>query len=126
MLTHHIYGMDPALQRVQGFLISTHIREVVVKTRRDGEAKALARKADKEKGIPELLGYNINYLLRLSQVACARGPPPWRPKELARSPKRQHLTTVQRSLDDTARYLSIRTSIITMPGTLKITLALGF
>ena len=35
MLTHHLLGMDPAFQRVQGFLIATHIKEVAVGMRRD-------------------------------------------------------------------------------------------
>ena len=37
MLTHHLLGLDPALQRVQGLLIATHIREVALEMRRDRE-----------------------------------------------------------------------------------------
>ena len=63
MLTHHVPGMEPALQRIQGSLIATHIRVVMVEMRRDREAKALAYMADKEKGILYLLGLNLTYLL---------------------------------------------------------------
>ena len=69
MLTHHLHRLDPALQRVQGLIISTLIREVVVAMRRDRESKSLVRKADEEKGIPDLLGSNLTYLFRLGQVA---------------------------------------------------------
>ena len=41
-------------------------------------------------------------------------------------PKRQYLTTLQRSLNNTARHLSIHTPIIKTPGLLKLTLVLGF
>ena len=50
MLTHHLPGLDLALQRVQGSLIATHIGEVVVELRQDRESKALACKADNNKG----------------------------------------------------------------------------
>ena len=40
--------------------------------------------------------------------------------------KRQHLTTLQRDLDNTARHLRIRASIVTTPWILKLTLVLGF
>ena len=43
-----------------------------------------------------------------------------------RSLKRQHLTTLQRSLDNTARHLSFRAPIVATPGFLKLTLTLGF
>ena len=70
----------------------THIRETAVKIRRDREAKALSLKVDKEEGIPDLLGYNLAYLLRLGQVAAHEELlPMW--KKLAREPKSQHLTT---------------------------------
>ena len=46
-------------------------------------------------------------------------------KELVGAPKREHLTTLQSSLDDTARRLSIRAPIAAIPGLLNITLALG-
>ena len=59
MLTRHLNGLDSALQRVQGLLIATYIREVAVGMRRDREVKALACKADEEKGIPDLLGSNL-------------------------------------------------------------------
>ena len=59
MLTRHLLGLDPALQRVQGLLIATHIREVAVEMRRDREVKELACKADEEKRIPNLLGSNL-------------------------------------------------------------------
>ena len=60
MLTHHLPGMDSALQRVQGLLIATHTGEVMVNMRKDRDVKALSHKADKEKGIQDLLGYNLN------------------------------------------------------------------
>ena len=47
-------------------------------------------------------------------------------KELVGAPKRQHLTTLQRAVNNTARRLSVRSTIVAMPGLLKITLALGF
>ena len=34
--------------------------------RRNMEAKALERQEDAEKGVPELLGSNLTYLIRLS------------------------------------------------------------
>ena len=36
--------------------------------RRDREANTLARQADTEKGVPDFIGSNLAYLLRLSQV----------------------------------------------------------
>ena len=77
MITHHLPGLYPALQRVQGLLIDTHIREVVVDLRKDMESKALARKADKEKWITNLLGSNLTYLLCLGQVAAHKDLPPY-------------------------------------------------
>ena len=59
MLTSHLPGLDPALQRVHGLLIAITIGEVVVDLRRDKEAKVLAHKADSEKGVPDLLGFNL-------------------------------------------------------------------
>ena len=47
-------------------------------------------------------------------------------KELARAPKRQHLTTLQRALNDTPRRLSARAPIVATPGLIKLTLDLGF
>ena len=59
----------------------------------DRDAKALARKADKDKEILDFLGSNLTYLLRLEQVADNQETPlVW--EELARAPKRQHLTTL--------------------------------
>ena len=43
-----------------------------------------------------------------------------------RAPKRQHLTTFQRSLNDTARNLGVRAPIVATPGLIKLNLALGF
>ena len=59
MLTCNLARMNSTLQRVQGLLIATHIREVAVGMRRDREVKALACKVDEEKGIPDLLGSNL-------------------------------------------------------------------
>ena len=42
---------------------------------RDRESKALARKADAEKGVPYLLGSNLAYLLSLGQVAAQEDLP---------------------------------------------------
>ena len=43
MLTRHLPGLDPALQRVQGSLITTHIGEVTVDMRNNREVKAVIR-----------------------------------------------------------------------------------
>ena len=75
MLTLHLPGMYPALQRFQGSLIATHIVKVAVEMRRDREVKALIRQADAEKRLPYLLGYNLAYLLRLGQLADHEGLP---------------------------------------------------
>ena len=53
-----------------------------------------------------------------------RTPPVW--TELAGSPKRQHLTTLQRSLNCTTRSLSAWEPITVTTGLLKLTLALVF
>ena len=91
----------------------------------DRKAKALACKADDEKGIPDLLGSNITYVLCLWQVVAHKDLPPiW--KDLVESPKCQHLVTLQMALDDTACCLSICASIVATLGLLELTLALGF
>ena len=59
ILTRNLPGLEPDLQRVQGYLIATHIGEVAVEMWRDREAKARARKVDGEKGFPELLDTNL-------------------------------------------------------------------
>ena len=66
--------MYPALQRVQGLIITTHIGKVIVEMRKDMEAKALSHQAYKEKGILDLLGSNLPYLLLLGQVAAHENP----------------------------------------------------
>ena len=76
ILTHYLPGIYTALERVQGLLITTHIREVAVEMRRDIEEKALSLQTDKKKRIPDLLGSNLSYLLRLVQVASHEEPPP--------------------------------------------------
>ena len=124
MLTHHLPGMDPTPQRVHGYLIATHIGEVAVEMRRDRKAEALAHKVDVEKGIPELLGYNFTYLLRLGQVAALKDTPAW--KEPTRAPKHQHMMTLQKDLGNISHCLSVCTPIIATPGLPKLTLALGF
>ena len=68
--------MEPAIERVKGLLIATHIGEAALELRRDREAKVLACKADDEKGIPDLLGYKLIYLLRLGRIATQKYPPP--------------------------------------------------
>ena len=47
----HLPGMEPFLQRFQGLLIATHIREAAMDMIKDREAKALARQADADKGV---------------------------------------------------------------------------
>ena len=42
MLTNHLPGLDPALLRVLGSLIATHIGKVAVEFRHDREAKEQA------------------------------------------------------------------------------------
>ena len=54
---------------MQGSLIANHIGEVAVELRRDREAKKQSRKVDEEKGVPDLLGTNMTYLLSLDQVS---------------------------------------------------------
>ena len=51
-------------------LIATHIGNVAVGMRRDREAKVLTCQAYAEKGVPDLLGSNLTYLLRLSHVGA--------------------------------------------------------
>ena len=125
MLTHHLHGLDPTLQMVQGSLIATHIGEVTLEMRSYMETKVMTNKSEKEKRKQDLLGSNLIYLPRLSQVATHKDlHPVW--KELMRAPKFQHVTTFQRALDDTARRFSVRVSIVTTPGMPKLTLNLGF
>ena len=69
MLTHHLPGMEPALQSIQGLLIATHIGDVSVEMRGDRESKDLACQADAEKRVPDLLGFNLTYPLLLRHVA---------------------------------------------------------
>ena len=76
MLTLHLPGLDPDLQKFQRLLIATHIRKFVVEIRRDREANVLTRQADEEKGIPDLLGYNLIYLFCLGQVTTQEDLPP--------------------------------------------------
>ena len=52
MLTCHLPGQDPNLQRVQRSIIATHFGEVRVKWWQDREAKSQAQKEDDDKGIP--------------------------------------------------------------------------
>ena len=47
-------------------------------------------------------------------------------KELVGTPKLQHLTTLQRALDNIAWRFSIRALVVAMPGMLKLALALSF
>ena len=124
MLTQHHQGLDPALQRVKGSLITTHIREVAFKLLFDREAKAQAQKADSKKGILDPLGSNLTYLHHLGQVSTHKVLPSiW--KKIEGDLKHQHLPTLQRALDDTAHRLRVRAPIIATPGLLNLTLALG-
>ena len=68
--------LDTALQRAQELLIYTHIGEVAVKLQSDRESKAQSRKADDEKGVPDILVTNLTYLLRLGQISEHKDPPP--------------------------------------------------
>ena len=125
MLTQHLPWLDPALQRLQGSLIATHIGEVTVELWQERQANALAHKAGNKKGIPDLLGKSQTYLLRLGKLSAHEDLSPiW--KELTVSPKHQHLTTLQRVLSNTARFLRICTPIIAIPYLLNLTLSLGF
>ena len=106
-------------------LVTSHIGEAMVELRKDRYAKALARKADKEKGVLNLLGSNLTDLLRLGQVAAHEDTPPvW--KELTMALKHQQLTTLQRAFNDTDCRRRVRATIIATPGLLKITLGIGF
>ena len=51
-------------------------------------------------------------------------PPIW--KEISGNPKRQHLTMLQRALDNTDFRLSVRMPTVAAPGLFKLTLSLGF
>ena len=54
---------------MQGLLIATYIKEVVLEMQQDREEKAQVREKSKRKVFPNLLGKNLTYLLRLFQVA---------------------------------------------------------
>ena len=125
MLTCFFLSLNPYLQRVQGLFIATHIEKAAADMRRDRESKALARQTDAEKGVTDLLGSNLAYLLRLSQVADHKDlPTMW--KELAGSQNHQHMASIQRDLNDTALNLSFRAPIFATSGLLKLNLSLGF
>ena len=68
MLNHYLPGLEPTFQSVQESLIVTHIGETTVELRQDRKAKALACKANDEKGIPDLLRSNLTYRLHLGQA----------------------------------------------------------
>ena len=82
ILTRHLPVIDTSLKRVQISLIATHIREVTVKIQQEREAKVYLKKVDKEKGIPEIIGINLTYLLRLGQVSKHEDPTPSSGKSL--------------------------------------------
>ena len=80
---------------------------------------------DYNKGIPDLLGTNLTYLLRLGQFSSHKYLPSiW--KGIVETPKCQHLTTIQRVIDDTVCCLNIRAPIVMTSGLLKLTVDLGF
>ena len=123
MLARHLPGMDPAFQRVQGLLIATHIWDIAVAMGRGRETKALVCQLDAEKGVPDLLGSKLTYLLSLSQVANHEDlPPVW--KELAGAPKHQHLMNLKRYLNAPDWRLSFHAPIVVTPGLLKLTISL--
>ena len=104
-------------------IITTHIGEVEVEMRRDKGVKALALQVYEDKGIPDLLGSKLTYLLSLSQVANHEDlPPVW--KELAGAPKRQHLMNLKRYLNAPDWRLSFHAPIVVTPGLLKLTISL--
>ena len=85
----------------------------------------MSHKTDYKKGIPDLLGTNLAYLLRLDQLSVHEDLPPiW--KDISGDPKYQQLTTLQRALDDTARRLSKCAHIVVTLVLIKLTLVLGF
>ena len=125
ILTLHLSGLDPAMQRVQGSIMATHIREVAVDMQRDQEEKSQVRKRCVINIFPNLLRKNLTYILRLCQVADHKSlPSVW--KVLAYAPKRQQLTTLQRVFNDTAQRMSVHAPIVDTPGSLKISLSIGF
>ena len=124
-LTRHLPILDNVLQRVQWLLMATHIREVALEPRQDRDTKSTDCRDNNYKGIPELLGSNFLYLIHLGKVASHEDLLPiW--KDLSGYLKRQHLTTLQRELNNTSCCLSVRTPIFATSGPLKITLALVF
>ena len=77
------------------------------------------------KGVSDLLGKNLSYLLRLCQVADHNLLlPVW--KELSDSPKRQQLTTLHHIFDDMAQWMGVCAPIITAPSLLRLYLTLIF
>ena len=98
---------------------------MVVETQRYQEEKSLLSEQAKIKLVPDLLGTNLPCLLLLCQVAeHASLPPVW--KLLTDAPKRQQLTTLQCTCDDTTQRLSVRAPIISTQSLLKMDLTLGF
>ena len=125
VLTCHLLRINPALQRVKGLLIATHIEDMLVEMIRTQEDKTSVIERVESKGVPDLLGKNLTYLLRLCQVAYNTSlPPMW--KILEEYPKCQQFTTLHHTFDDTARRLGVQETIIGTPSLLKISLALGF
>ena len=81
--------------------------------------KAQTREADDVKGVPDLLWEILTHILCLGHVFKHEALPAiW--KDLASAPKRQHLTTLQRELDDTVCCVNA------CAGLLNITLFLDF
>ena len=68
VLTCHLLRLDPVLHCVHGLKIATHIGVVAVEMIREREYKAHVRERAESKGVPDLLGKNLTYLLRMCQV----------------------------------------------------------
>ena len=124
MLIRYLPGLDSSLQRVQGSLIATDIGEVAVEMRRDRETKALECMTYKEKKIPELLGSNFTYLLRLVQIAAHEDP--HHVEGTREVLKASTSDDALEALGNTAWRLRIRAPIVVTPGMIKITLDLVF
>ena len=59
ILIRHIPKHNPALQRVQGYLIASHIEEMALDLQQDREDKMRVREQAENKGVTEFLGTNI-------------------------------------------------------------------
>ena len=102
ILTRLLPRIDPTLQSMQGYLIATHIKEVAVEMQKELEDKAHVREWPKSKGVPNILGINLAYLLRLYQVVEHVLLLPVL-KSLVDASKRQQLKTLQSAFENTTQ-----------------------